>query len=102
MAAVVPRVTLADPVANAKDITEVFARLESAGVDLAVFPELSVTGYSCGDLFHSSLLLDAAGKALSEIAAATAGHRGMSSAGWQRVVQLRCGGCRGEDSGGGA
>jgi len=73
VAAVVPRVTLADPVANAKDITEVFARLESAGVDLAVFPELSVTGYSCGDLFHSSLLLDAAGKALSEIAAATAG-----------------------------
>ena len=69
VAAVVPRVTLADPVANAKDITEVFARLESAGVDLAVFPELSVTGYSCGDLFHSSLLLDAAGKALSEIAA---------------------------------
>lgn len=75
VAAVVPRVTVADPAANAGDIISAIRLLEDEGVALAVFPELCVTGYTCGDLFHSSLLLDAAAAALEQIAAATAGLR---------------------------
>lgn len=73
VAAVVPSVTVADPAANAKDIVSAFSGLEERGVELAVFPELCVTGYTCGDLFHSSLLLDAAEDALRQIASATDG-----------------------------
>ena len=73
VAAVVPQVMVADPAANAENIISMFSALENDGVELAVFPELCVTGYTCGDLFHSSLLLDAAVKALQNIASATEG-----------------------------
>ncbi|MDE6527962.1 MAG: NAD(+) synthase, partial [Muribaculaceae bacterium] len=73
VSAVVPHVTVADPAANARDIISMFGILEEEGVELAVFPELCVTGYTCGDLFHSSLLLDSAENALRQIAEATAG-----------------------------
>ncbi len=73
VAAVVPPVTVGDPAANAKAIIDLIGELNSRQVDLAVFPELSVTGYTCGDLFHSSLLLDEAGEAMQAIARATAG-----------------------------
>lgn len=72
-AAVVPAVTVGDPAANADAIISHFAGLAARGVDLAVFPELSVTGYTCGDLFHSSLLLEASDAAVRQIALATGG-----------------------------
>jgi len=72
-AAVVPQVAVADPEANANAIIQHIASLAAQNVDLAVFPELCITGYTCGDLFHSSPLLDAAATALQRIAAATAG-----------------------------
>lgn len=74
VSAVVPNVTVADPADNAKTIISLLSSLDQEHVDLAVFPELCVTGYTCGDLFHSSLLLSAAEKALQEIASATAGR----------------------------
>jgi NAD+ synthase (glutamine-hydrolysing) len=46
-------------------------QMERRGVELAVFPELCVTGYTCGDLFHNDTLLDAAGDAIHEISEAT-------------------------------
>jgi NAD+ synthase (glutamine-hydrolysing) len=72
VAAAVPTVAVANPAANAAAIISQIMELNGRGVNLAVFPELSVTGYTCGDLFHSSLLLDAADKALAEIAESTA------------------------------
>ncbi|MDE6628580.1 MAG: NAD(+) synthase [Muribaculaceae bacterium] len=74
VAAAVPPVTLADCRANAQGIVDMLAELDRQGVRLAVMPELCVTGYSCGDLFHNALLLDEAAQALGEIAAATAGR----------------------------
>lgn len=73
VAAAVPKVTVADPAANADSIIDLIRQLDAKGTDLAVFPELCVTAYTCGDLFHSSLLLDAADAALKRIAEATAG-----------------------------
>ena len=67
-----PRVTVADPAANAAEIIHVLD--ESCGSDIVLYPELCVTGYSCGDLFGQSALLDAGIRALLRIAQATAGR----------------------------
>ena len=53
VAAVAPEVAIADPEQNAQAIVGHIAELEEAGVQLAVFPELCVTGYTCEDLFFS-------------------------------------------------
>ncbi len=66
-AATVP-VVLANPEENIRHIAETAAGLSSQGVRLAVFPELSVTGYTCGDLFHNSTLLNATEEALHTLA----------------------------------
>ncbi|MBR1574061.1 MAG: NAD(+) synthase, partial [Bacteroidales bacterium] len=46
---------------------------EEDGVSLLVFPELCVTGYTCGDLFGQQLLLDGAEKAVAGICEITRG-----------------------------
>lgn len=71
VAACVPPVRVADVRANTAAIIDMLHQLEQKEVELAVFPELCVTGYTCGDLFHSDLLIDAAGEAVREIAEAT-------------------------------
>ncbi|MCL1806836.1 MAG: NAD(+) synthase [Oscillospiraceae bacterium] len=62
-AAVTPPVTPANPRKNAEEALRLIARTDGAG--LIVLPELSVTGYTCGDLFLHAALLDAAEEALS-------------------------------------
>ena len=64
-----PRVHLADPNKNAQEIAALLDIADSCGAALCVFPELSLTGYSCGDLFLQPALLQAAQEALSELAA---------------------------------
>jgi NAD+ synthase (glutamine-hydrolysing) len=46
-------------------------RAEAEGVGLLVFPEMSLTGYTCGDLFHQDVLQQSAREALGELAAAS-------------------------------
>ena len=71
-AAASPAVHLADCAANASEIIAMAkAMSETAHPDLIVFPEMCVTGYSCGDLFHNDTLLAGALDALAEIADAT-------------------------------
>lgn len=64
VACAVPRVRVADAEANAAEMLKLLARAEEQGVGLTVFPELSLTGYTCGDLFHQQRLIDAALEAL--------------------------------------
>ncbi len=73
VAAIVPEVKLADCLANASEIISLAKRASADGAKIVVFPEMSVTGYTCGDLFHSSTLLTDSDKAISLIAAETAG-----------------------------
>lgn len=75
VAACVPPIRVADVRANTAAIIDMLHQLEQKEVELAVFPELCVTGYTCGDLFHSDLLIDAAGEAVREIAEATKNMR---------------------------
>lgn len=58
VAAAVPSVKVADTEYNVKQIEDFVAQAEGKGVEIIVFPELSVTGYSCQDLFYSNCLLN--------------------------------------------
>ena len=70
-AAITPEIKVADTEFNAEQIIGLIEKAEKAGAELTVFPELSVTGYTCGDLFYSDVLLNGALKALKEIADGT-------------------------------
>lgn len=60
VAAAVPEVRVADCCFNTERIGQLIVRAAEAGVQIVCFPELSVTGYTCGDLFHQEILLDEA------------------------------------------
>jgi NAD+ synthase (glutamine-hydrolysing) len=66
-------VTVADTAFNTAQIVERIDKADALGVNLLVFPELCVTGYSCGDLFFSQTLQAAAEAAVGEICRHTAG-----------------------------
>ncbi len=77
VAAVIPKVHLGYPLANAN---EHVARLEEAyakGVQYAVCTELGLTGYSCGDLFFDHTLLSGAKDALMAVVHASRAWKGM-------------------------
>lgn len=65
VAAAIPSMKVADVQYNVEEIERLVVKAEEEGVELLVFPELCVTGYTCQDLFRSSLLLDASDEALS-------------------------------------
>ena len=71
VAAVVPRVDVANCEQNAKNIITDSIKACKKGAKVVVFPELSVTAYTCGDLFGQTVLLDCAEKCLCEIKNAT-------------------------------
>ncbi len=83
MAAVSPVLDLAEPLVNARIIAEHLARLREQGVQVAVFPELCLTGYTCEDLFFTAPLLEASRKALSELATACQGIVAVVGLPWQ-------------------
>lgn len=58
VAAAVPAVKVADCEYNIQQIENIIAKAEGKGVEVIVFPELCVTGYTCQDLFRQSLLLE--------------------------------------------
>ena len=63
----VPPVKVADTVQNAQDICAKMTEADRFGCDVAVFPELAVTGYTCGDLFFQPTLLAGAVAALEQL-----------------------------------
>lgn len=71
-AAATPDIKTADCAYNAQRIIELIDKAAADEVSLLVFPELCITGYTCGDLFLHKVLLDNAAKALLEIAAHSA------------------------------
>ena len=65
-------VAMADPATNAARITEQVQALHDDGVDVALFPELSLSGYAIDDLLLQDVLLDAVDTAIVDLAKATA------------------------------
>ena len=65
VAAAVPATRVADVQYNVEEIERIIEEAEKRGVELLVFPELCITGYTCQDLFSSVHLLDASDEALT-------------------------------------
>ncbi|WP_329886947.1 NAD(+) synthase [Pseudoramibacter faecis] len=53
----IPEIRVADPAANTAAMMALGEKAAAAGVGILLFPELAVTGYTCGDLFAQSALL---------------------------------------------
>lgn len=63
----VPKIKIADPIYNSIQIIEALKEAEHDGVDFMVFPELSICGYTCGDLFNQQVLLETCKDAVEDI-----------------------------------
>ena len=64
VAAAIPSVRVADTKFNLAEIKNQIIYAEEQGVEVVVFPELSITSYSCQDLFGQQQLLDNAEHAI--------------------------------------
>lgn len=71
VAAAVPTVKIADVDFNIKKIADLVESAASKGVEILAFPELSVTAYTCGDLFGMPMLAEAAERGVASLAVAT-------------------------------
>lgn len=68
-----PEIKVCDTLFNTKQILKGIEDATACGVELLAFPELSLTGATCGDLFYSEVLLTGAENGLKQITAATTG-----------------------------
>ncbi len=67
IACATPPLRVADCTYNAEQIISLTREAAKNGSKLVVFPELCITGYTCGDLFLQQILLDGALQALRTI-----------------------------------
>lgn len=74
VAAATPKIRVADCEFNANSIIALMDKAREAGVNILVFPELCVTGYTCHDLFCQTVLLNGAITALKRIVKASEGY----------------------------
>ena len=72
-AALSPALRVADCAYNAGQIVSALQECAGRGIKLAVFPELALTGYTCGDLFFQQALQQAALQGLAQILQASEG-----------------------------
>jgi len=70
-----PRLKVANPQYNLAQILDLAAKAEKGQAAVVVFPELSLTGYTCGDLFKQKLLQVETLNALAQLLQATAGYQ---------------------------
>ncbi len=73
VASIAPVVTVADVEANVEEIIRRAEQAVAEAVDVAVFPELCITGYTCGDLFMHPDLLSGALRGLDRLRRWSAG-----------------------------
>lgn len=71
VASIVPVLKLGNIGANTKTIISHIVECAEDNVSIAVFPELAITGYTMGDLFHNTKILDDSIDALLQIVSAT-------------------------------
>ena len=74
IACAVPAVKVGDVKKNAEDICAYIEKADAAEADLLVFPELALTGYTCGDLFFQDMLWAAVKAGLKRICECTKEH----------------------------
>ena len=77
IACAVPPVRVADVKKNTADICRYISQADAQNTDVIVFPEMTMTGYTCQDLFFQDTLFDAVRGGLREILACSAAHPAM-------------------------
>jgi NAD+ synthase (glutamine-hydrolysing) len=82
-----PEVNVADVATNVERIADLYQQATDQAVQLVVFPELSLTGYTIGDLVQQNILLKKARLGLQELALATADKPTTMVVGLPLVVQ---------------
>ncbi len=98
--ATAPDIKVGDPDYNAKGIIAEIERAAKDEVEVLVFPELAISGYTCGDLFLQQTLLDGCKSALARIAAATRDKRMLVFVGLPFVLDGKTYDCAAAVSGG--
>lgn len=91
--AAVPEVKVADTEFNTRKIIEIMDKAIENDVYLTVFPELCITGYTCGDLFQQPLLLDMALKSLKKIADKSSGCKNVFIVGLPLMINQQLYNC---------
>ena len=74
IACAVPEVKVGDVKKNTVDICAWLEKADAQNADIVLFPELALTGYTCGDLFFQDGLWNAVKKGLKEIAFVSGKH----------------------------
>ncbi|MNO19364.1 Glutamine-dependent NAD(+) synthetase [compost metagenome] len=93
VAAASPELRVADCEYNAAQIIDVIRQADEKQVEYLVLPELSITGYTCADLFLQPMLQEAALEALQKITAATKGRNLIVIAGLPISIKSRLFNC---------
>lgn len=93
VAAASPGLRVADVNFNTQKIIELIDEAKSKNVEFVVFPELCVTGYTCGDLFMKDTLIEGAKAALFRIAQATDGSKMVTVIGLPLLISGRLYNC---------
>lgn len=75
LATACPEVSVADVATNVNNIRNLYDAATAENVSLVTFPELSITGYTLGDLVHQTALLRQAKAGLTELATTTSGKQ---------------------------
>ena len=78
IACAVPAVKVGDVKKNTEDICAFMAKADAQNVDILVFPELAMTGYTCGDLFWQDTLWNAVKTGLKTIVEQTKVYPGLN------------------------
>lgn len=87
VAAATPKIRVADAAYNARQICRMMDETEKEGAGIVVFPELCMTGYTCGDLFTQEILLKDAAEGLHEVADYTKDKNGLYFVGVPLAVE---------------
>ena len=87
VAAVTPNVKVADVEYNTQQICNCIDQTVANGAKVVVFPELCITGYTCGDLFAQDILLQKTEEALNTIVSYTSDKDGLFFVGLPYAVR---------------
>ena len=72
VAAAIPNVRVGDVKYNLSHTQALLSRADKNGVEIIVFPELGITGYTCADLFRQTVLLESTEQAVAQLVRACA------------------------------
>ena len=93
VAAATPKIKVADPAYNTEEILKIIDETEKNGASILVFSELTISGYTCGDLFLQQPLLTECKNQLLRIVKATENKSMLVVVGFTIVIKQKLYNC---------